>query len=96
MIDPEEKQIVNLDDMEPTENELQTINEQDFSDIDVFDDLDSIDDYGWLDWVQKSCPALTVYNPPHVTLTLWQLLRDWASFSHSVFYTLNYASCNTQ
>jgi hypothetical protein len=49
MIDPEEKQIVNLDDMEPTENELQTINEQDFSDIDVFDDLDSIDDYGWLD-----------------------------------------------
>jgi len=49
MIDPEEKEIVNLDDMEPTENELQTISEQDFCDIDMFDSLDDIDDYGWLD-----------------------------------------------
>ena len=49
MIDPEEKQDINLDEVEPTEKDLQTIGEQEISHIDLFEDLDSIDDYGWID-----------------------------------------------
>ena len=49
MIDPEEKQDINLDDIEPTEADLQNISQQGCSHIDLFEDLDDIDDYGWID-----------------------------------------------
>jgi len=49
MIDPEEKQDISLDDMEPTEKDLQTISGLENSHIDLFEDLDNIDDYGWID-----------------------------------------------
>ena len=49
MIDPEEKQEINLDEIEPTEKDLQDITEQEISHIDLFEDLDNIDDYGWID-----------------------------------------------
>ena len=49
MIDPEEKQDINLDEVEPTEKDLQAIGKQENFHIDLFEDLDEIDDYGWLD-----------------------------------------------
>ncbi len=53
MIDPEEKQDINLDDIEPTETDLQNISQQECSHIDLFEDLDDIDDYGWIDWFKS-------------------------------------------
>ena len=49
MIDPEEKQDTNLDEVEPTEGDLQAISVQETSHIALFEDLDEIDDYGWID-----------------------------------------------
>ena len=53
MIDPEEKQDINLDDIETTESDLHIIIQQEQSHIDLFEDLDYIDDYGWIDWFKS-------------------------------------------
>ena len=47
-MDPEEEQEVPFDEAEPTEKDLKFINELNISHVDLFEDLDEIDDYDWV------------------------------------------------